>query len=335
MNHQTLLLALASALLLCATTSAQEQADKARRRDPVQKLRRAFAANADLKSLRFTTEHRTLSDATMANFLAGPLGAAAPTSKGRKVRTSGVWSGDLLTQSFGDREQVVFRGRRMIAKDSDREWTPRRGIAASGNPLPFVLDPQNLFLALHEAKFSVVHNSVGDVGGRPVAFYTIRVEGRSASDLLQAGAIPSGRDSTPSAQDGAVRMVTLLAAGGALGGAAHPKMSVEVVIALDPATQKIHRVHGRSVTKSPAVPGRGRIVIQGGAALGGAAEDVEEEEEDAKAVGTFKDGLSVLAKKVVRKSTIVSFTYELADHGQATVGDLDPRARRLLGLPVK
>ena len=92
----------------------------------------------------------------------------------------------------------------------------------------------------------------------------------------------------------------------------------------------IHRITGRSFTESKVGRVGGRIVLGG---LGRGLEEEEEEKEEKE--GTYKNGLPVPSRSLVKKSTVVEFTFDFKNHNQAKTPKLSPRARALLGLDAK
>lgn len=327
--RKIILAGLSALLALVSTPALEAQNDpKAEQKKPqaarILKLQKACRTTAGLSSLAFSTQHRKTHDAASARIKG--LGKF----RGRRVRTSGVWSNELLSQTFRGEEQVVFHGRRMIATDDDHLWTRRRGRRANGKDLGFVLDPRTLFTVLAGAKMSVIHNEVGTVGGKPVETYTITLDEDDALDLLWSGSVPTGKQSTSGGARGNFAQVFAARLGG---NAPKPDVSLELAISFDPGTRLIHKIHGRAITK---VIGNafGANIVFGGAVRGRNQEDEEEEEEEVKP-GTFKNGLTVHSKDEFKSATVVEFTYEFQNHDQASMVHLDARARRLLGLPAK
>lgn len=282
------------------------------------KLKKALSTMATLPSLAFETSTTTV--------------AHSPFGRGRAPRpresaSNGVVSGDILCVNLNDdADQLVIRGRRMIAKNDDTDWALRRGKLANGRTLPFLFDPQLFFSTLSQLPIKVMHKEVGTANNKPVETYTFSVTGDRAQNLLWAGAIPepSGGSST-----GAVQMV-MVGGGGAF--AARPakgKVTIDVAVSLDPATSLVHAVKIRTYSKGTAFA---RAVIVGGGF--GQKEEEEEEEEEEKEFDPqnpkFKHGLPVRKKK---DKTFMKFDIQLKQHNSAVLPDLDARARALLNLP--
>ena len=76
----------------------------------------------------------------------------------------------------------------------------------------------------------------------------------------------------------------------------------------------------------------GRVVLGG---LGRGLEEEEEAEEETEEEGTYKNGLPVPSKSLVKKSTVVEFTFDFKHHNRAKIPKLSARARALLGLNAK
>ncbi len=313
--------------LVCCAQGVAAQEDAPKKKVPptrAEKIAKACEAMARLSSLAYSTSHKTIN--RISPFVV--RGAAKP--KERTISTTGVWAKGLLKVDIGDDHQLIFHGRRMIAADDDNGWVLRRAKLANGNDLTFALDPSTLFANLADMDYKVLHNEVGAIGGKPVETYTIRLDEDDARTLLWSGSIPNdkGGNTTLGVGGGAV---AIRAFGGAIGGrAAKPDTFVDLAISFDPATKMIHRITGRSFTESKVGRVGGRIVLGG---LGRGLEEEEEEKEEKE--GTYKNGLPVPSRSLVKKSTVVEFTFDFKNHNQAKTPKLSPRARALLGLDAK
>jgi hypothetical protein len=312
-------------LVCCAQgVAAQEDAPKKKVHPTrAQKIAKACEAMARLSSLAYSTSHKTTN--RISPFVV--RGAAKP--KERTISTTGVWAKGLLKVDIGDDHQLIFHGRRMIAADDDNGWVLRRAKLANGNDLTFALDPSTLFANLADMDYKVLHNEVGTIGGKPVETYTIRLDEDDARTLLWSGSIPDDKGGNTTFGVGGGALV-IRAFGGAIGGgAAKPDIFVDLAISFDPATKMIHRITGRSFTESKVGRVGGRIV------LGGLGRGLEEEEEEEVKEGTYKNGLPVPSRSLVKKSTVVEFTFDFKNHNQAKTPKLSTRARALLGLNAK
>ena len=319
-------------LVCCAQgVAAQEDAPK-KKVSPTraQKIAKACEAMAWLSSLAYSTSHKTTN--RISPFVV--RGAAKP--KERTISTTGVWAKGLLTVDIGDDQQLIFHGRRMIAADDDNGWLLRRAKLANGNDLTFALDPSTLFANLADMDYKVLHNEVGTIGGKPVETYTIRLDEDDARTLLWSGSIPDdkGGNATFGAVGGAL---VIRAFGGAIGGAiggeaTKPDIFADLAISFDPATKMIHRITGRSFTESKVGRVGGRVVLGG---LGRGLEEEEEADEETEVEGPYKNGLPVPSKSLVKKSTVVEFTFDFKNHNRAKIPKLSARARALLGLNAK
>lgn len=311
----------ASALLLCTGLVAQTD-DAAKAPQPkADKLKKALSTMASLPSLAFATSTSTVADNPF-------MRRAGRAPKPSESAANGVVSGDILCVNLNDdADQVVIRGRRMIAKNDSEDWALRRGKLANGSTLPFVLDPQLFFSMLSQLPLKVMHKQVGTANNKPVETYTFSVEGEAAQNLLWAGAIP---EAGAGSSIGGMGVVMIAGGGGAFAGRpAKSKVTIDVAVSLDPATSLVHAVKVRTYSKGNAFPAR--MVVRGGLEEGEEEEEKEKEEEEFDPENPkFKNGLPVRKKKDM---TFMKFDIELTKHNSAVLPDLDARARALLNLP--
>jgi hypothetical protein len=307
---------------LCVGLWAQDAEVKAPK---ATKLKKALSTMARLPSLAFETSTTTTAQNAFVR------GGRAP--KPRTVFTNGVASGDILSVNLNDDEdQLVFHGRRMIAKNDDTDWVLRRGKLANGNKLPFVFDPQLFFSMLSQLPLKVMHKEVGTTNNKPVETYTISISGEASQNLLWGGVLPE--PGAGGGAPGAMRVVMIGGAGGAFAaGPSKTKMTVDFAISIDPATSLVHAVKVRTYSKvdNPFGP---RVVI-GGRRFGGDEEEEEEEDEEEEKEfdpdnPQFKGGLPVRKRK---GKTFMKFDLAFRQHNNAVLPALDARARSLLQLP--
>lgn len=310
----------AAAMLLCPGLLAQAGQDEAQApKLKADKLKKALSTMATLPSLAFETSTTTIAD----NPFMRRAGGRAST---KSVDTNGLVSGDILVVNLNDdADQVVVRGRRMIAKNDRQDWVLRRGKLANGSTLPFLFDPQMFFSSLSQLPLKVMHKEVGTANNKPVETYTFSLSGETARNLVWGGAIPEG--STGGGGAGVMRVVMVGGAGGpiaARGGKG--QMIVDVAVSLDPATSLVHRVRVRTYSKSDNA-----FTVVGGRFGGDEDEDEEKEAEEFDPENPkFKAGLPVRKKK---GKTFVKFDVAITQHNSAVRPDLDRRARVLLNLP--
>ena len=321
----TTTLAMASLL----TAGLWAQADTAEVKAPkADKLKKALSTMARLPSLAFETSTTTYAQSPFMR----ASGGRVPKPKPVVTETNGVASGDILSASVNDDEdQLVFHGRRMIAKNDDSDWALRRGKLANGSALPWVFDPELFFSTISQLPLKVMHKEVGTANNKPVETYTISFSGKAARNLLWGGVIPEpaggGR--------GAMQIVMIAGGGGALRRAA-PKvnMTVDLAISIDPATSLVHEVKVRTYSTANNAAFGGMIIR--GRGFGGEEEDDEDEEDEEEEEDfdpeepKFKGALPVRKKK---GKTFMKFDISITQHNNAVLPDLNARARSLLHLP--
>lgn len=301
--------------------TAQGPAEKPDLKSKQALLVKACATMAELPSGAFTTELK--SDSPMARAMRG-AGGGGDT----KTTVAGAWGQGLLSASCDDgADELVFAGRRMIARENKGAWKLRHGVLLDGRPLPAVIDPSAAFAVLAQAKLEVIHSEVGSFDDRPVEIVTARAEGDVARDLRHAGILPEGADPSNGGM-----MVFGGRAGAAGARRVAPQIDVDADLAffIDPATQRVHQLRIKSYTKGGAMAFR--VVVAGaGAAPAGEDEESDDEETDTKAPLQFKNGLPV--RRVKKDQTSVNtYDVKLKDHGKATLPELDESAKALLGI---
>lgn len=297
-----------------------------------QRLQRALAAMMDLPTCGFSAEWGPVQKKGAAD--AGPrmivLGGSTfgPVGPGE---VSGTCSRDLLHVKDGD-DELLFAGRRMLARNDTTGWSLRQGRYVDGASTGYVPDPLLLLEQLQAMELPVVHREPGSVDDRPVERVTVTLTQDQVAELTWAGLLPTGSGT------GMPGIVAMRAAGVIAGGGgkekarlapAKPDATVDLAIALDPGTGMIHAIRGR-ILAEPAGPGLGvRVVAGGGAAVFGAEEEEEEEEQEAPArPPAFEVGLPVRPRK---GKQVTEFELRFSDHGTAAFPALDERARELLG----
>lgn len=248
-------------------------------------------------------------------------------------KVTGSWHPGLRHLVFdGDQaDEIVTAGDRSLAKDKERDWCVRCGRFADGNEVPFAADVALVLQLLATMDLAVVQRTVGAIDDRPVEIVTATLNPDQVAELAWSGTVPDALLS------GAVTFGFAAFGGGQRSPAHRPEATVDVAIALDPATSLVHSVHVRSWTKNA---GNGRqVVFRGGAGAivqvagaGGNDEDEDEEDPpaDAKAPAppmTWENGLPVRPRK---KTSVTDFVIRLRDHGTAKAPALGDAPRRLL-----
>jgi len=318
---------MALSALLCPGLSAQDTAKSPPKAHKADKLKKALGTMAILPSLAFETSTTTAAQNPFVR-------RAGRAPKPKVLVANGVVSGDILSLSLNDDEdQLVIRGRRMIAKNDDLDWVLRRGKLANGSAVPFVFDPQLFFSTLSKLPLKVMNKEVGTANNKPVETYTFSLSGDTAQNLVWGGAIPEPGGGNSSGAG--VMRVVMVGGGGAFARApAKGKITVDIAVSIDPATSLVHEVKVRTYSK--ANNAFGPRVVMGGRGFGGDEEDDEEDEEKKEEEDfdpenpKFKRGLPVRKKK---GKTFMKFDLALTQHNSAVLPDLDRRARALLNLP--
>lgn len=249
---------------------------------------------------------------------------------------TGSWHADRRLWSFGGdcEDQLLAAGGRAIARDKDHEWCVRQGRFADGNPVAFAPDVALLLEQLAAMDLAVVQRSTGALDDRPVEIVTVALNGDQVAEAAWSGIVPDNLFA--SAMPFRFAMM-----GGAGQRAAPPKpdATVDLAIALDPATSLIQQIKLRSWVKED---GNNRFVFRaGGGAVqvvgngnrnGGDGEAEEEDEDDAKkkaaAPMTYEDGLPMRPRK---KTSVQDFTVRITEHGTKKAPALTEAQLRLLG----
>lgn len=246
----------------------------------------------------------------------------------------GTWTPHLLYLAIqADADEVVFAGRRMIARQGGGgDWLLRTGKLADGRALPYHFDPEIALRVLAAAKFEVIATDVGSLDDRPVEIVTVHLEGDTARELEQNAQIPTnpfGSGFIGNRRPGGKALVP-------------PKNVVEVDLAffVDPATKRLLQLRMRAFTQ----PGMmGGAVVGFARAVGGNGNDSEEEEEEdaetdpKKAAAkplVFKDGLPVRKKPLKENWNVATVDLRFREHGTAKVPELPAAALTALGLPA-
>jgi hypothetical protein len=257
-------------------------------------------------------------------------------------KAKGSWHRGLLHCAFdGDTgDELLVAGRQVLAKDQARPWVPRAGRYADGNPVPFVPDLALLLATLARQELAVVHHEVGALDDRPVEIVTTTLNADQVAELVWTGAIPAAL--TEPAGFGRMQIVM----GGAMGGqggrapATPPTSTVDVAIALDPATALVHDVHLRAWTRQDAgMAAVQRVFVARGGAVqvAGGADDEEDDEEEQVDEATAEAGKAAplqfahcLPLRPRKKTAVMDYRVRLRDHGTHAAPALDAATQKLL-----
>lgn len=259
---------------------------------------------------------------------------------GSNFVSHGSWHAGLLHCVFeGDpADELLVSGRRTLAKAGDGPWALRSRRYADGNTLDFLPDPELLLERLAAWNLAIVHREVGTLDDRPVEIFTATLNPDQVAEATYAGLVPawiSGAGMNPFA------VLVGMRNGGGRPPVAPPTSTVDLSIALDPATGLVHELHFRSWSKQPKNGGMaGRfVVVQGGAGgvrvqNGNDENDEDEEEKDAAEAKKdtepkYENGLPVRPRK---KTTVVDYTVKFTEHGKAKAPALDEAQKALLRL---
>jgi hypothetical protein len=253
-------------------------------------------------------------------------------------KTTGSWHQGLVHVQFdGDTgDELLVAGPRTLAKANDKDWMLRRGRFADGNVVDFVPDPALLLEQLAAWDLAIVQRSVGSLDDRPMEFLTVALSADQVAEAVWCGALPNAL----LAGSGMNPFAVLIAArnGGARPPAATPTSTVDLAVALDPATGLVHQLQFRSWTKQDQNAMGGRVVMVraggGGVQVGGDDEQGDEEGDEKAAAAAagpiqYENGLPVRPRK---KVTVMDFTVRLSEHGKAKFPALTDNQRRLLKL---
>lgn len=253
-------------------------------------------------------------------------------------KTTGTWHPGLVHVQFdGDTgDELLVAGPRTLAKAKDKGWVLRRGRFADGNSVEFVPDPAVLLELLASWDLAVVHREVGSLDDRPMEFLTVALTAEQVGEAIWSGAVPAALQANGGVNPFAIVMA--MRNGGARPPAPTPTSTVDLAIALDPATGLVHQLQFRSWTKQDPNAMGGRVVmIRAGA--GGVQvdnDDGDEEEGDDAKEAAAKEGpqqyANALPVRPRKKTTVVDYTVRLLDHGKVKAPELDDAQKRLLRL---
>jgi hypothetical protein len=326
MQPTRMLLPLFALAAFAAAQDAQDPLLAAR-----QKLQKSLAAMAALPSCAFDAKWAVDDDGKKkddTNVVV--LGVTDPPGDAK-----GAWGDGALYLQSGD-DEVLYAGRRMLARENGGEWALRRGRYQNGATLEFQPDPQLLFQILSAMDLAVVHREAGALHDRPVETLTVTLNQDQVAELARAGLLPQSVTGATAING----MMFAFAAGG--GKAARPvppapDATVDIAFHLDPGTGMVHRMVVRGTAKGNAAMG-GHVVFAGGAGAvrvvrTGGGDDDDEEKEDAKeppkdAPLQYKDGLPQRPRK---KMQVYDYAIDLRDHGTAKLPALDDKQKALLG----
>lgn len=317
--------------LLTATLLAQgpDPATQARAR-----LQKALAATAAQPAGAFAAKWGAVANAAAqqqnANVVVflGAMGGSHPPGA-----ATGSWTPGLLQLSYEDNVELAFAGRRMIAKDANTPWCLRREVAADGAPLPFVPDVPYLLQQLARQDLTVTHQEVGTRDDRPVEILSVTLSADQVTDALWGGLMPK-----PAAGFGGVAFRAVGAAGAQKPVPSKPEATVDIAIALDPATAVVQSITVRSYQKEDQrmraafAGGNGGVVqvVRGnGGGNDASDEDEDEAKVDPKAPLQYEAGLPVRSQQ---RMTVWDYSIELRDLGTARPAELPVAAKALLGL---
>lgn len=244
---------------------------------------------------------------------------------------TGSWHGSLLHVAFhGPTQDEILRdGGNLIARQQNLGWRPRHDRYADGHKVDFLPDPKRLLQALLELELQVKHRDTGLLDERPVEFLALEPNQEQVAELLWRGLLPSVVASQPAANGNVFQLLLAQQGGAPRLPATPPKGTVEIAIALDPATSLIRQVHFRSY-HDPKAP---QLVMAGGGAIQIQLEATETDGEDKSPdasenqPATYERGLLQRPRqKLWARDYIVTF----AEHGEAKPPELDADAKRLL-----
>lgn len=250
-------------------------------------------------------------------------------------KATGSWHPDLSTCAIAgkDGDEIIRAGRRTIVRSADLAWQRRAGRFADGNPIPHVPDIELLVDLLAGWDLATIHRETGSLDDRPVETLTATLNEDQLKEAIWSGALP---ESLATSSIG-VNLFRIAAGGAGRAGAKRtaaplPAATVDIAIAIDPATALVQQIRCRSYIDQNVRMGGGGAgvaVFVGGAAAADPEdeEDDDEEEVDPDAPMQFDNGLP----RRPRKGKIVNdFVVTLKDHGQRTAPELTAEQRQLL-----
>ena len=217
-------------------------------------------------------------------------------------------------------QEVIVAGTRSIARKTEGTWRLHRGTLANGDPMPFVLEPQQLFEALNTLSADsrkVLNAEPTKHKNNELMLVTFEISGKEAKQLAKSGLLPRFTGGP---------MI-------AIGPAGHMRneageTSYDVGLWIEPGTGNVHRMRVRGFQKD-AMAGNVQIQINGG----GGEEDTDDDEaneEPAKADHKLKlkDGLPARGKK--KDVSELEFEANFTNPAKVTPLELSKEAQELL-----
>lgn len=322
------------ACVLAGTGIAQDNA--APRPDPLasaqKRLQTALQKCSALEHSRFET---TWSDPVQRPNNAAPRAVNGPPPPAAEAPTppspggKGSWHGDLLHVILnGPMEDEILRsGNRMIARQKEHGWKARHDRYADGQMLDFLPDPKRLLETLQQLNLKVQHRETGLLDDRPVEFLALQPEPADIAELLWQGLLP-GSLATQQSANLVVMLRALGQAGGDRAPAAMPSLTLDIAIAIDPATSTVRQVHMRGYHEGNpqqiAMAGAGFVAVRLEEKVPPA--DEPEQPKKQQAPGYERGLLQRPREKLVVRDYVVTFS----EHGEARPPELDADAKRLL-----
>lgn len=244
-------------------------------------------------------------------------------------KVNGSWHKGQRALKFGgnEKDELIFRGGRMLARDDKRDWCLRSNHWADGNKIDHVPDPQSLVQLLATWPLAVTNRTAGAFNDRPVEIISVTLNEEQVGELLWSGSLPA---TLATSQSNVFRIAQRLGGGGrGRTAATPPDVTIDLAIALDPGTNLVHEIRVRAWTPNDGNNNLGVFVV--GGAVGGAVDDEEEEEEeeepDENTPLVYENGLP---KRPRKKVSVANFTLTLKDHGSHAAAELNERQLRLL-----
>lgn len=322
----TLLFALSTCL---PAQEAEAPAAPAKPANPhAERLRAACSKTLATQELRFETRHRTTRKYDLRARKVQAVDSA-------DHKTTGLLKDKLLHVDFGDQKHILVGPRRMLSKDSTRDWTLRHNCLAGGGTLPFFLDPELLLTLVAAQADQVKHRGAGQLGNLPVEYFGLQIDGQAAHELAFGGAIPTPAQSSikrkQAGRNAAVAFQALnLVAGVRGGGQKLPAMRLDIVLAIDPTTRRILRILGRRVANRLGPQMAGNVFFAGN----GLNQNQEEEEAKPKPPrpGSIEHALPKLSETDLEKKECIRFDYRFFTESTLALPELSPMQRKLLGL---
>ena len=241
----------------------------------------------------------------------------------------GVAVDKALQIRMGD-EEVIFAGRRMVARQKDGAWKLRQHRLADGAALPSIPQTDILLDLLAGQYLVVTHSEVGTLDGRPIQILSATLTPDQAVEMAWDGQLPEASPLTATVLRGFGRRVV----------PPRPDLTVDMAFLVDPSTKLLHELRVRVAEPEQ---GRGGVRIGGGRGGAGAAvqivqvgvggaevEEEEEEEEDGPPAdpNVFTNGFP---GRDLDDKSVVELTIRFTEHGAAKL-ELDPSAALLLNV---